>query len=104
MIALAYPSRASRSSALESGAGGGRAAKFSAARPRPANSRTTTNQVDCNRNPTAPLAGEPFAERLEPVARCNYQGAAAVWAGFKIDLRMRLSDDRAGLPEPPESP
>ena len=49
-----------------------------------------------------PLA-DAFAERLEPVARCNYQGAAAVWAGFKIDLRMRLSDDRAGLPESHES-
>ena len=45
-----------------------------------------------------PLA-DAFATLPEPVARCNYQGAAAVWAGFKIDLRMRLSDDRAGLPE-----
>jgi 8-oxo-dGTP pyrophosphatase MutT (NUDIX family) len=50
-----------------------------------------------------PLA-DAFAERLEPVARCNYQGAAAVWAGFKIDLRMRLSDDCAGLPKSPKSP
>ncbi len=45
-----------------------------------------------------PLA-DALASRTEPVARCNYQGAAAVWAGFKIDLRMRLSDDCAGLPE-----
>ena len=45
-----------------------------------------------------PLA-DALASRTEPVARCNYQGAAAVWAGFKIDLRMRLSNDRAGLPE-----
>jgi 8-oxo-dGTP pyrophosphatase MutT (NUDIX family) len=45
-----------------------------------------------------PLA-DALAARPEPVARCNYQGAAAVWAGFVIDLRMRLSDDRAGLPE-----
>jgi 8-oxo-dGTP pyrophosphatase MutT (NUDIX family) len=50
-----------------------------------------------------PLA-DALAGRAEPVARCNYQGAAAVWAGFKIDLRMRLSDDRAGLPQSPESP
>ncbi len=49
-----------------------------------------------------PLA-DALAGRAEPVARCNYQGAAAVWAGFKIDLRMRLSDDRAGLPESHES-
>jgi 8-oxo-dGTP diphosphatase len=49
-----------------------------------------------------PLA-DALAGRAEPVARCNYQGAAAVWAGFKIDLRMRLSDDRAGLPESRES-
>jgi 8-oxo-dGTP pyrophosphatase MutT (NUDIX family) len=45
-----------------------------------------------------PLA-DALAARPEPVERCNYQGAAAVWAGFKIDLRMRLSGDRAGLPE-----
>jgi hypothetical protein len=50
-----------------------------------------------------PLA-DALAARPEPVARCNYQGAAAVWAGFKIDLRMRLSDDCAGLPESSESP
>jgi 8-oxo-dGTP diphosphatase len=49
-----------------------------------------------------PLA-DAFANRSEPVSRCNYQGVAAVWAGFKIDLRMRLSDDQAGLPEPPTS-
>ena len=50
-----------------------------------------------------PWFREPIADALaaqpEPVSRCNYQGVAAVWAGFKIDLRMRLSDDRAGLPE-----
>ena len=45
-----------------------------------------------------PLA-DALAARAEPVSRCNYQGVAAVWAGFKIDLRMRLSDDRAGIPE-----
>jgi 8-oxo-dGTP diphosphatase len=45
-----------------------------------------------------PLA-DALAARPEPVARCNYQGVVAVWAGFMIDLRMRLSDDRAGLPE-----
>jgi 8-oxo-dGTP pyrophosphatase MutT (NUDIX family) len=50
-----------------------------------------------------PLA-DALAGRPEPVARCDYQGAAAVWAGFKIDLRMRLSDDRAGLPESQKSP
>ena len=44
-----------------------------------------------------PLA-DAFAARPEPVTRRDYQGAAAVWAGFKIDLRMRWSDDHAGLP------
>jgi len=44
-----------------------------------------------------PLA-DALAARPEPVSRCNYQGVAAVWAGFKIDLRMRLSDDRAERP------
>ena len=37
------------------------------------------------------LAGEP-----EPVTRREHQGARAVLAGMAIDLRMRLSDDRAG--------
>jgi 8-oxo-dGTP diphosphatase len=45
-----------------------------------------------------PLA-DALAARPDPVSRSNYQGVAAVWAGFKIDLRMRFSDDRAGLPE-----
>jgi len=44
-----------------------------------------------------PLA-DAFAELAEPVSRSTYQGAAAVWAAFKIDLRMRWSGDRAGLP------
>lgn len=48
-----------------------------------------------------PLA-DALAARPEPVSRCTYQGAAAVWAGLKIDLRMRLSNDRAGLPELPK--
>jgi len=50
-----------------------------------------------------PLA-DALAARPEPLVRRNHQGAAAVWAGFKIDLRMRLSDDRAGLPESGGSP
>jgi 8-oxo-dGTP pyrophosphatase MutT (NUDIX family) len=50
-----------------------------------------------------PLA-DALAARLEPVSRCNYQGVAAVWAGLKIDLRMRLSDDQAGLRELPKLP
>ncbi len=50
-----------------------------------------------------PLA-DALAARPEPVSRCNYQGVAAVWAGFKIDLRMRLSDDQAGLSESLGSP
>jgi ADP-ribose pyrophosphatase YjhB (NUDIX family) len=49
-----------------------------------------------------PLA-DALAARPEPVSRCNYQGVAAVWAGFKIDLRMRLSDDCAGLSDLPKS-
>ncbi len=36
------------------------------------------------------LAGAP-----EPVTRWEHQGARAVLAGMAIDLRMRLSDDRA---------
>ena len=31
----------------------------------------------------------------EPVLRREHLGAAAVWAGLRIDLRMRLSGDRA---------
>jgi len=37
------------------------------------------------------LAGLP-----EPVRRQEHQGLAAIWAGFRIDLRMRASGDRAG--------
>ncbi len=34
--------------------------------------------------------------RPEPVVRRERQGLAAIWAGLRIDLRMRLSEDRAG--------
>jgi ADP-ribose pyrophosphatase YjhB (NUDIX family) len=37
------------------------------------------------------LAGLPG-----PVERHEYQGGAAVWAGMKIDFRMRVTGDRAG--------
>ncbi len=33
----------------------------------------------------------------DPVVRYERQGLAQVWAGLLIDLRMRLSDDQAGL-------
>ncbi len=49
----------------------------------------------------APLA-DAIAARPQPVLRSNRQGAAAVWAALRIDLRMRLSNDRAGLPDSPE--
>ncbi len=50
-----------------------------------------------------PLA-DAFAGLTEPVSRSTYQGAAAVWAAFKIDLRMRWTGDRAGLPASHTSP
>jgi 8-oxo-dGTP pyrophosphatase MutT (NUDIX family) len=50
----------------------------------------------------APIA-DAHAVRSEPIVRHTYQGAAEVWAGLKIDLRMRLSNDRAGLPERDEA-
>jgi len=31
----------------------------------------------------------------EPVVRSEHQGLAAIWAGMRIDLRMRMSDDTA---------
>ena len=31
-----------------------------------------------------------------PVRRWEHQGPAAIWAGLRIDLRMRLSRDEAG--------
>jgi ADP-ribose pyrophosphatase YjhB (NUDIX family) len=43
----------------------------------------------------APIA-DALANLREPVVCHEHQGVAAVWAGMKIDLRMRLSDDRAG--------
>ena len=42
-----------------------------------------------------PLA-DALAWRAEPVLRRERLGLAAVWAGMRIDLRMRLSGDRAG--------
>lgn len=39
---------------------------------------------------------DAFSEHLDPVCRREHQGGAAVWAGMKIDFRMRVSDDAAG--------
>jgi 8-oxo-dGTP pyrophosphatase MutT (NUDIX family) len=44
---------------------------------------------------SAPLA-DALADLPEPVERHEYQGTATIWAGMKIDFRMRASDDRAG--------
>ena len=44
-----------------------------------------------------PLA-DALARRPAPVERCERLGVGAVWAGMRIDLRMRLSGDRAGCP------
>jgi 8-oxo-dGTP pyrophosphatase MutT (NUDIX family) len=43
----------------------------------------------------APLA-DALADHAEPVERHEHQGFATMWAGMKIDFRMRMSDDRAG--------
>ena len=45
----------------------------------------------------APLH-DALAPEGPPLERRERQGIAAIWAGLSIDLRMRLSDDRAGLP------
>jgi ADP-ribose pyrophosphatase YjhB (NUDIX family) len=59
--------------------------------------------VDAMPDTLFPWFREPIADALaarpEPVSRCIYQGVAAVWAGFKLDQRMRLSDAGAGVPE-----
>lgn len=39
---------------------------------------------------------DALAERPEPVKRSEHQGLGAIWAGLRIDLRMRASGDRAG--------
>ena len=44
----------------------------------------------------APLA-DALAHHAEPLLRRERQGLRRVLAGMAIDLRMRLSDDRAGL-------
>ena len=75
---------------------------------RPSIETPVVRWFDCDALPDTlfPWFREPVADALaarpEPVVRRDYQGAAAVWAAFKIDLRMRLSDDRAGLPESQE--
>jgi 8-oxo-dGTP diphosphatase len=48
-----------------------------------------------------PWYREPLSDALsepgrDPVCRRDHQGLAAILAGLRIDLRMRLSDDRAG--------
>jgi len=42
----------------------------------------------------APLA-DALAKLPEPPVRYEHQGLTAIWAGFRIDLRMRASGDRA---------
>jgi 8-oxo-dGTP diphosphatase len=42
-----------------------------------------------------PIA-DALGENSEPVTRREHQGLAAIVAALKIDLRMRISDDRAG--------
>jgi ADP-ribose pyrophosphatase YjhB (NUDIX family) len=49
----------------------------------------------------APLE-DALADLSEPVERREYQGRATVWAGMKIDFRMRLSNDCAGLVPGPD--
>jgi 8-oxo-dGTP pyrophosphatase MutT (NUDIX family) len=50
-----------------------------------------------------PWYRQPLADALarlpEPVIRHDHQGPGAILAGMWIDLRMRLSDHRAGLPK-----
>lgn len=47
-----------------------------------------------------PWYREPLADALvdstEPITRRDYQGLGAIWAGFRIDLLMRVREDRAG--------
>jgi len=43
-----------------------------------------------------PIA-DALADKSEPVERSEVQGPAAILAGLSIDLRMRLSENRAGL-------
>jgi 8-oxo-dGTP pyrophosphatase MutT (NUDIX family) len=45
----------------------------------------------------APLA-DAFAGGDSPTERHEYQGIGSILAGMRIDLRMRASGDRAGLP------
>ena len=56
----------------------------------PASGRSPTRSSPGTERPLADALAEP----PEPVERHEHQGRAAVWAGMKIDLRMRLSDDR----------
>lgn len=48
-----------------------------------------------------PWYREPLAEGLRssggPVVRHERHGLREVWSGLRIDLRMRMADDRAGL-------
>jgi ADP-ribose pyrophosphatase YjhB (NUDIX family) len=39
---------------------------------------------------------DALAKHPEPLHRRQHQGLGAIWAGLRIDLRMRLSGDKAG--------
>ncbi len=74
----------------------------SAGRPRPSveTPRVRWFALDALPSTLFPWYRGPIADAMagapEPVTRREHQGVRAVLAGMAIDLRMRLSDDRAG--------
>jgi 8-oxo-dGTP pyrophosphatase MutT (NUDIX family) len=71
---------------------------------RPSSETPVVQWFDCDRVPDTffPWYHRPLADALDegaaPVERHERQGIAAILAGMRIDLRMRLSENRAGLP------
>ncbi len=81
-------------------------------RLRPSYETPVVRWFDVEQIPTTlfPWYRAPLADALNPIGvsreRHEHQGVGSIWAGLKIDLRMRVSADTAGLscvegPDPP---
>ncbi len=75
-------------------------------RLRPSDETPVVRWFDVEQIPTTlfPWYRTPLADALDPTGdprqRHEHQGLGSIWAGLTIDLRMRVSEDTAGLPQP----
>lgn len=75
-------------------------------RLRPSHETPVVRWFDVEQVPTTlfPWYRVPLADALDPSGesreRHEHHGLRSIWAGLTIDLRMRVSEDTAGLPSP----